>query len=1530
MNGEQRMKNSLRTALLAVSLALTGGTTFGAPPAMQVDGRPFFPLGWYASDCPGSVEASRQYLGEQKAQGMNCVLACYGTWLSDTCQTNQMQGAALNDMKALFEVHRYAVLEQPGYPIALIDDQVDLLKDYPNMIGWYLIDEPELQGLSPSQTQARYAQVKGRDPDHSIYVVHSANHNWQPSRADPYLDAEPPPYTDIVMTDSYLCMEGTPEFGNTLYETAAVSRYHADSASVHGKTAHISVVQTHQGWGLRLPTYAEQRYISYSPIVAGARGILYWMYNGGYTTEDHKNNVVAPIAREISRIIPAILSNSNELSVFSDHDTDSWYQGIPDIIYLFGEDAAGGYVIAVNNTGATRLVTMDLTGDILQETFGPSSATIPVMFESRNVTLQTAGDPKRRTLTDTFSPYDVNVYRVYTFGKCVSVDLGSPDIAEEVTHPQQSDGHSTAANTDGRNCRRNTTPAADLYLYFQVSDSFAYQGSVPDLYIAMDYYDTGTGALGLEYDAADSPYKNGGSVALTGSNTWKRHTFHVTDAYFGNRQNGACDFRIACGAGSTMYLDTVQVSREDPGSPVAVVSADVQYGAPPLAVDFDGAGSYDQDGSIVGYQWDFDNNGSIDATGPTAGHAYSAGNYVAALAVTDNQGLTNKKTIRVRAYTPACYSDKFSYSDSGLNGNGGWAGSAGSQIAVEGQKLKISGGAGSVDAVRIVPAEDGGTGVISVFVNVKRGVGGTPSWNLWVDDAMSRNLGRWSGSGYTVRGYVGSGTQTTALQNLSGGWENLRMDVYAATNETGFYFNGQFIGKMSHSATGAGNALGRLRFERADQSGAAGQYVYLDELAVVGIPATIPGSVSGFTAMAGDSQVTLSWTNPTDPDLAGTTVRYRNDAYPSSPNDGSLVCDRTSVPGSNDGYVHTGLNNYQTYFYSAFAYDGHQNYSAAANASAQPAGAPGPPVATSPANGSTVSTATPAIQWSGATHDAYQVRVSRWNNPNTSVDGWDSGVVSSAGNSAACGALGDVTAYYVFVRLHNFIGWGVWSAAGHHFIVNTNDANNVFYPADAVPSASGWTIYGGYESGPGISSSTVSEGGSNVYKLIDSSNSASCKARKSVSNISFDTGASVAARMRCSTFSGSGNYNLGISNGGVGGMFLALTTSSVSLVDKNGTVRGSYSLDGTVYHKYQLAVKNSTPGNNATAVWRAYVDGVERLSWTGAGVDDGFDGFMLGNGGTLSTGTWYFDWVAGRSDGEFSPSAWDPANLEFNAPGSPSVTDEGAFTGSVSRLDCSWSSVSGASQYRYRIGASPGAYDVADWTNTGASTSVERSGLTLSDGATYYFTVEAGTASGAWGQVGVSDGISTATAIGIQAAKALADGQIRAIRGRAVSAAFSGYFYIQEADRPWGIKVVSSQDVDPGNSVDIAGAVSGSGAERHIDCSGNAVEVTSPGPGVPSPTAMNNASLGGTALNAYTPGVAGGIGPNNIGSLVMSWGKVSDISGLTYKISDGSGVAVTVEAPNAGAVPGDGEYAVVTGVITRDGSGERLIKIPPP
>jgi hypothetical protein len=153
----------------------------------------------------------------------------------------------------------------------------------------------------------------------------------------------------------------------------------------------------------------------------------------------------------------------------------------------------------------------------------------------------------------------------YDDGGPARIDLDAVNDPRGLLHRSAGDGETVPATVGGRNARRNADPGNDFYMYFAAADWFTYQGNHPTLYIVMDYFDDGSGALALQYDSntgSTTPafYKAGGSVALTDSDSWKKHVFRVTDAYVGNRQNHGSDFRIAGGAGQTFYLDGVSVT----------------------------------------------------------------------------------------------------------------------------------------------------------------------------------------------------------------------------------------------------------------------------------------------------------------------------------------------------------------------------------------------------------------------------------------------------------------------------------------------------------------------------------------------------------------------------------------------------------------------------------------------------------------------------------------------------------------------------------------------------------------------------------------------------------------------------------------------------------------------------------------------------------------------------------------------------------------------------------------------------------
>ncbi|MDO8585408.1 MAG: sugar-binding protein [Armatimonadota bacterium] len=112
----------------------------------------------------------------------------------------------------------------------------------------------------------------------------------------------------------------------------------------------------------------------------------------------------------------------------------------------------------------------------------------------------------------------------------------------------------------------------------------------------------------------------------------------------------------------------------------------------------------------------------------------------------------------------------------------------------------------------------------------------------------------------------------------------------------------------------------------------------------INIPQPGTGPVTAFVATKGNGQNTLSWHNPSDAGFTGVTIRFATTGYPTGPTDGALVIDKPNTPGSDDGYVHTGLTNGTTYYYCVFAHNATPDYSTPAYAGATPA----PPDTTPP------------------------------------------------------------------------------------------------------------------------------------------------------------------------------------------------------------------------------------------------------------------------------------------------------------------------------------------------------------------------------------------------------------------------------------------------------------------------------------------------------------------------------------------------------------------------------------------------------
>jgi hypothetical protein len=116
----------------------------------------------------------------------------------------------------------------------------------------------------------------------------------------------------------------------------------------------------------------------------------------------------------------------------------------------------------------------------------------------------------------------------------------------------------------------DTDPFPDSFLYANVDDDYLFQGQPSqEVWITMEYLDQGTAPFGLDYDSADNMWAGGAKGVRTNTGTWKSYTWHLKDAYFGDREQSVADFRISDGGGgddNDLYIRSVTVSVKPPAN----------------------------------------------------------------------------------------------------------------------------------------------------------------------------------------------------------------------------------------------------------------------------------------------------------------------------------------------------------------------------------------------------------------------------------------------------------------------------------------------------------------------------------------------------------------------------------------------------------------------------------------------------------------------------------------------------------------------------------------------------------------------------------------------------------------------------------------------------------------------------------------------------------------------------------------------------------------------------------------------------
>lgn len=149
-----------------------------------------------------------------------------------------------------------------------------------------------------------------------------------------------------------------------------------------------------------------------------------------------------------------------------------------------------------------------------------------------------------------------------------------------------------------------------------------------------------------------------------------------------------------------------------------------------------------------------------------------------------------------------------------------------------------------------------------------------------------------------------------------------------------------------------------------------------------------------------------------------------------------------------------------------------------------------------------------------------------------------------------------------------------------------------------------------------------------------------------------------------------------------------------------------------------------------------------------------------------------------------------------------------------------------------------------------------------------------------------------------------ADGEQVALVNKTVSRAYSGYFYIQDADRSGGVKVVSDHAVTAGASVSVMGTVSAEDSGKVL----TAKYVATKSGDAADPLLVNGKTLHGE------PGL------DVFGLLVRCVGRIGNsLEDGLYEFTDDNGEVIRLNS-NGYTVPAKGTLVTVTAVASGDSS----------
>jgi len=361
---------------------------------LLVRGKPCFPIGLYG------VPEDDRIMAELSEAGFNSVV-----WYSP----RYYPAASPSRVKTYLDhLNRYGlmgILATPS-PDAVnnaegsqefLEKVVKPLSGHPALLSWYLADEPHHSTTDVAGFRKGYQQYCSVDPYHPATLVQQA--------VSPTAYSWFAPGSDVLMIDLYprFTLDGgpvSPRYPDLIRHCMMAA---LDAGNRPRPVWYVPPTWNPRRWApwhekrYRLPTIQEQRAMVYTAIAHGAKGIIWFSFDGEFVCPKHDCTVpnfwpaFKALASELSHLAPVLVARNGQREI-AVHPANA-------PVSLWAKEYQGHlYVITVNRCGRSVLATFTLKAP------KPEWKELTVISEEREVSL------RQGSFTDPVLPYQAHLY----------------------------------------------------------------------------------------------------------------------------------------------------------------------------------------------------------------------------------------------------------------------------------------------------------------------------------------------------------------------------------------------------------------------------------------------------------------------------------------------------------------------------------------------------------------------------------------------------------------------------------------------------------------------------------------------------------------------------------------------------------------------------------------------------------------------------------------------------------------------------------------------------------------------------------------------------------------------------------------------------------------------------------------------------------------------------------------------------------------------------------------------------------------